>query len=57
MICIECGKILTDEEAHYYAGNCEACEREWHDRINAWRHGGEDEELDRMYSVPQPTKQ
>jgi len=49
LICFECGATLTDEERHYYAGNCEECERDHHDRIAAWRAGGEDLELDRMY--------
>ena len=46
MICYECGNILSDEERHYYADRCEKCEGVWHDRIEAWRHGGADSEID-----------
>jgi tryptophanyl-tRNA synthetase len=49
LICFECGATLTDEERHYYAGNCEECEREHHQRIADWRAGGEDPELSRVY--------
>lgn len=49
-----CGAILTEEEAHYYGHACETCERRWSDRMEAWRHGGEDAELDAVFSVPKP---
>lgn len=54
-ICRECAKPLTAEEAKYYETRCENCEREWGERIEAWRKGGEDGELDLLYSVPPPT--
>lgn len=50
MLCDDCGMILTDEERQYYAGRCENCERAWHERIKSWRAGGEDAELDGLYS-------
>ena len=31
-----CGRILTDEERHYYSGGCESCERAWSEVIGAW---------------------
>lgn len=47
--CYECAAVLTAEERHYYAGRCEGCERAWHDRIEAWRKGGPDAEMDAMF--------
>jgi len=59
MICDDCGAIMTDEEIHYYAvrghGRCETCEGEWHDRIKAWRLGGDDPEFDQLFAGEQPT--
>lgn len=43
-----CGRILTDEERHYYENACEDCTRKWGKVIEAWRRGGENEELDAM---------
>jgi len=54
MLCKECGAILTDEESHYYEYRCESCEGEWHRRITDWRHGGEDAELDAMFTPDKP---
>lgn len=54
MICSDCGKILTDEEAEFYETRCDDCERAWSERIDAWRFGGEDEELDAMFDGPEP---
>jgi hypothetical protein len=34
-----CGRILTDDERHYYSGACEDCERAWSDAIGKWRRG------------------
>ncbi|GJE43967.1 hypothetical protein [Methylobacterium soli] len=56
--CAECGNVLTETERHYYERRCEQCERDWCDRIEAWRHGSEDAELDGFYDgPPPPTKQ
>jgi hypothetical protein len=44
-----CGKVLTDEERHYYEVCCEACMRAWGEAIEAWRRGGENHELDAMF--------
>jgi hypothetical protein len=52
-----CGAILTDEEVRYYADRCEVCEKEWHERIERWRMGGDDEELDTLYDGPKETRQ
>lgn len=50
--CAGCGRQLSYEEVYYYGDKCEGCIRAWHDRIEAWRHGGADPELDQMYSPP-----
>ncbi len=58
MICTDyppepgCGNILTDEERHYYETSCEICTRRWDDRIDAWRRGGADVDLDKMFDAP-----
>lgn len=57
LICIECGSILTEEERCYYEYRCENCERAWADRIDAWLKGGEDSELDDLYSAPKSITQ
>lgn len=48
-ICSECGDSLTEEERNYYVYRCESCERCWHERVTAWRHGAPDDELDKLY--------
>jgi hypothetical protein len=57
--CKDCGRILTAEEAHYYADSfgksrCEDCERAWDDRIDRWRAGGQDSEISAMFDEPRP---
>lgn len=42
--CNECGKLLLLEEMHYYenrdgTANCEECEGNWMEKVNAWRNG------------------
>lgn len=49
--CSDCNKTLTLEEHHYYEYRCESCEKLWHERIEAWRLGAEDKELDALYNV------
>lgn len=49
-ICGACGNLLTEEEEEFYVFRCEACERDWNERINAWRSGGHDPELDSVHS-------
>lgn len=46
-----CGAILTAEERHWYGSTCERCEQEWGARIERWRSGGADIELDRMFGL------
>lgn len=53
-MCAVCGAILTDEERYYYDYQCEKCERADMERIEAWRNGASDPELDALYSVPPP---
>lgn len=36
---------LTAEEHNYYDDRCEKCERGWHERVQRWRAGAEDETL------------
>lgn len=48
-LCSECGDRLTAEEYEYYTYRCTACERNWHDRVHAWRHGAPDSELDKLH--------
>lgn len=50
-----CGKVLTDEERHYYERSCEECTRAWGEAIDAWRKGGENKELDAIFDAPPPT--
>ena len=55
-VCIDCGSVLTDEEQYYYENQCESCVREQGERIAAWRHGGEDPELDAFFATPERVK-
>lgn len=51
--CRECGKPLSTEELKYYHDQCEGCVVDEHERIEAWRKGADDPELDEMYSTPE----
>jgi hypothetical protein len=54
-----CGRVLTDEERHYYSGGCETCERAWSDAIGAWRRGESKEHaefFDKLFDA-RPTRQ
>jgi hypothetical protein len=55
-LCEDCGRAMTMHERHYYAFRCEACEKDNHERIQRWRKGGEDAELDAAFSGPTPTR-
>lgn len=44
--CQACQQPLTDEEVEYLAPLCERCERLAHLRLQAWRAGAHDPELD-----------
>lgn len=48
--CCDCGAYLTPTEDHFYGYRCEGCERKWFARIEAWRHGADDDELDEQFS-------
>lgn len=52
--CNECFTELTNEEHHYYDDRCEQCERKRLARIEYWRHGGWDRELDELYGETMP---
>lgn len=56
LICTDCGAVRTAEERHYYFTRCDECEKEWSARIDEWRRGGEDQEFDKMFSVPKDTR-
>lgn len=47
--CVECGNVLTEEETHYYECRCELCEREAHERLQRWRAGEDNPELDSRF--------
>lgn len=47
--CIECGDDLTRDEKQFYEVRCEYCEGLWFERMEAWRRGGKDPELDTMF--------
>jgi len=47
-----CGRTLSDEERHYYGTACERCTRLWGEAVTAWRRGGDDADLDKMFSAP-----
>ena len=47
--CIVCLAKLTDKEREYYEYRCERCERTHFQRIQRWKAGGEDAELDKLF--------
>lgn len=47
--CNDCGKTLTELEWQFYTYRCEACEAEWHARLQRWKSGEEDIELDNLF--------
>lgn len=49
--CRECRREMTGIEMVYYRDRCEECESAWNARVERWRHGGEDAELDRRFGV------
>ena len=48
-VCVACVKPLTPEEQHYYEFRCEGCEAQWLARLEAWRGGKPDAELDSQF--------
>ena len=54
--CFDCGSALTAEEAQYYLYRCEACERDYSNRLGAWMNGAPDRYLDVLYRNSQPRK-
>jgi hypothetical protein len=44
-----CGALLTKNERDFYGDMCEDCVVAECDRLDAWRNGAEDEELDDLY--------
>lgn len=48
--CRGCDRYLSATEEHFYGDRCEDCERLEMARIEAWKKGAEDPELDERYS-------
>jgi len=53
--CDTCHSGLTVLERHYYGRHCERCIQLEHVRLEAWRKGGPDRELDALYGSPAPS--
>lgn len=49
--CIVCLAALTYDEWNYYEYRCEKCERSHFQRIQRWKAGGEDRELDELFAA------
>ena len=47
--CIDCDRYLNATEEHFYEYRCEDCEALELGRIQAWKAGGEDDELDERF--------
>lgn len=54
--CSDCYALLSRTEIKYYGMRCEKCEQEACDRLNAWRLGAADAELDALYTPADPVK-
>ena len=48
--CIDCSDVLTELEREYYEFRCELCESAMYHRIQDWRGGKSDLQLDVMFS-------
>lgn len=48
-VCQCCLRPMSPDEMEYLGFRCSACELEWSDRVEAWRHGAADPALDRVY--------
>ncbi len=60
VFCRDCAKPLSDVEVHFYETRCEQCEREWSEKVSAWRRGESVEPEDAQtfeaaFSQPRPT--
>lgn len=49
-VCKCCFKPLSNDEMEHLGFRCAACEQEVHDRVEAWRAGAHDPELDKLYN-------
>jgi hypothetical protein len=49
--CVMCGKLLTRMERYYLEYRCEVCEGKWHERLQRWKAGGDDAELDQHFAA------
>jgi len=53
LYCPGCGRETPRRELEMYGGACEACEQAWSERVDAWRHGNHDAELDLLFGAAQ----
>lgn len=44
-----CGFNLTPEELYFYGYKCEQCTQQDQERLEKWKAGGEDKQLDKIY--------
>ncbi|MDQ8050712.1 hypothetical protein [Luteibacter sp.] len=49
-VCNCCLKPLSADEMEFLGFRCEACEQDVNDRVEAWRAGASDPELDLIYN-------
>lgn len=50
-LCSDCLCLLTDEEEEFYEYRCEVCEGLWHERVQDWKSGKPDRELDTYFNI------
>lgn len=50
-ICIACLAPMTPIEREFYEYRCESCEGKWQAKIEAWREGADDGELDTLFDT------
>jgi hypothetical protein len=49
VMCVDCGVMLAQEEIEFYEYRCDYCERDWMERLAAWRAGEPDEEIEKLF--------
>ena len=54
--CENCGDELTAAEVAFYGEFCNACESDWSVRVDLWRAGADDPELDEHFAQPPDTE-
>lgn len=56
MICAACGNKLSVDEMEYLGDSCGRCAREWNERMEAWRRGAHDPDLDALFREDEPVE-